>query len=458
MRVTVFSAIAIAIVVGASISLSYVGLNNGTFPPTPSNSTDIAAVQGGNNNTIGSSAETNSSNTITNSNLTGGNSSMEDMFTVLPDDDPPVISDTGLKVEKVAEGLDLPTSMAFIDRDDILILEKESGMVRLLSGGELQDEPVLELVVESNSERGLLGIAVQDNANGTKTVFLYCTQVSGDEVRNRVYKYNMDHSGNLSGEALVLDLPGEPGPNHDGGKLKIGPDGMLYVVIGDLNRDGVLQNYEDGGAPDDTSVILRVDSEGNAPTDSPMPGNLAKYYAYGIRNSFGLDFDPLTGVLWDTENGPTGYDEINVVKPGLNSGWEQVMGPIGRSGNTLDDLVQLEGSHYADPVFSWAEAQGITDIEFLNSTRLGGQYAYNIFVGDFNNGNLYFFTVNKTRDGLELSGNGLQDLVADDSTEAEAVTFGTGFGAISDIETGPDGYLYILAYSGELYRIVPAAH
>src|SRR5690606_27396447 len=359
----------------------------------------------------------------------------------------PEISDSRLKVEKVIEGLDLPTSMTFIGLDDILILEKESGAVRLVSNGQLQEEPVLELAVESDSERGLLGIAVQDNnVNGTKTVFLYFTQASGDEVRNRVYKYDLDESGNLSGETLVLDLPGEPGPNHDGGKLTIGPDGMLYAVIGDLNRNGVLQNYVDGDKPDDTSVILRVDGNGNAAAGNPMPGELAKYYAYGIRNSFGIDFDPLTGVLWDTENGPTGYDEINVVKPGLNSGWEQTMGPIERSGKTVADLVQFEGSHYADPVFSWSQAHGITDIEFLNSTKLGTEYAYNIFVGDFNNGNLYFFTVNEARDGLELGGPGLEDLVADDSEEEEAIIFGTGFGAISDIETGPDGYLYILTY------------
>ncbi|HEX7034044.1 MAG TPA: PQQ-dependent sugar dehydrogenase [Nitrososphaera sp.] len=445
MRATVFSVIAIAIVVGASISLNYMGLNNGTFPTQPANSTGVAPVQDNGNN-----------NNISSSNVSISNSSAEDAFTVLPEEDLPTISDSGLKVEKVIEGLDLPTSMRFIGRDDILILEKESGRVRLVSNGELQEEPLLEVAVESESERGLLGIDVQDNGDGTKTVFLYCTQASGDEVRNRVYKYTLDDSGDLRGETLLLDLPGEPGPNHDGGKLTIGPDGMLYVVIGDLNRNGLLQNYEGGEGPDDTSVILRVDGNGNAAADGPLPGELAKYYAYGVRNSFGLDFDPLTGVLWDTENGPTGFDEINVVNPGLNSGWEQIMGPIERSGNSIDDLVQLEGSHYADPVFSWSEAHGITDIEFLNSTKLGEEYAYNIFVGDFNNGNLYFFTVNETRNGLELGGDGLEDLVADDSAEVEEVTFGTGFGAISDIETGPDGYLYILTYTGDLYRIVPA--
>lgn len=422
----IFSLIAFAVFAGASIVLSYIGVNNGTLPPAPTNNTGTASVH---NNT-------------------------RDTFTVLPDPRLPTISDAGLKVEKVIEGLALPTSMAFIDEDDLIILQKDNGMVRLVSNGKLQRTPILDVLVERNGERGLLGITVANTTGATKTVFLYFTQPSGGEIRNKVYRYDWDGAGNLLGGTLVLDMPGQPGSNHNGGKLTIGPDGMLYAVIGDLNRNGVLQNYRNGPDPDDTSVILRVDSKGNA-VNGTLPGELGKYYAYGIRNSFGLDFDPLTGILWDTENGPADYDEINIVRPGFNSGWEQVMGPIKRKGITVDNLMQLEGSHYADPVFSWRASEAVTDIEFLKSTKLGEKYAYNIFVGDFNNGNLYLFTVNDPRDGLEL-GRSLEDLVADNSNELELVTFGTGFGGITDIETGPDGYLYILTFAGNLYRIVPA--
>lgn len=422
-----FSIIAAAVVAGASISLSYVGLKNGTLGPGPGNNSGAPPVQ--NNNTIGN---------------------YNDTFRVLPDPRPPTISDTGLRVEKVIGGLALPTSMAFLDHDDILILQKDNGRVRIVSNGLLQPNPVFDVYVEKNSERGLLGIAVENSVGQSKTVFLYYTEPAGDEIRNRVYRYEWNGTANFTGATLVLDLPGQPGPNHDGGKMTIGPEGMLYTVIGDLNRNGMLQNYKTGPEPDDTSVILRVDRDGNAVNGTN------KYYAYGIRNSFGLDFDPLTGMLWDTENGPADYDEINVVKPGFNSGWEQIMGPIDRVGRTVSDLVQLEGFHYEDPVFSWRQAQGITDIEFLNSTRLGDKYAYNIFVGDINNGNLYFFTVNQHRTGLALKNAGLEDLVADNNGEEEAITLGTNFGGITDIETGPDGYLYILTYGGNLYRIVPA--
>ncbi len=393
--------------------------------------------------------------------LSSGNSN--NTFQPLPDPTPPTISDPNIRVERVMTGLELPTSMAFLDNDDIIITQKDNGRVRLVSNGVLQPQSILQVPVVNNSERGLLGVAIANTTTGstTKTVFLYYTEPVGEQVKNRLYRYEWNGTGNLTGGQLILDLPGEPGPNHDGGKLAIGPDRMLYTVIGDLNRDGMLQNVVDGPLPDDTSVILRVDYNGNG-VGNPLSGggaDLSKYYAYGVRNSFGFDFDPLTGILWDAEDGPADFDEINIVLPGFNSGWNRVMGPIGREGITPQDLVQLQGSHYADPVFSWLRSEGITDMEIFNSSSLGERYTYNMFVGDINNGNLYFFTINSNRTGLDLGGiPGLEDLVADNNEELNAVILGREFsGGITDIETGPDGYLYILTLAGDLYRLVPGA-
>jgi aldose sugar dehydrogenase len=393
--------------------------------------------------------------------LSSGNSN--NTFQPLPDPTPPTISDPNIRVERVITGLELPTSMVFLDNDDIIITQKDNGRVRLVSNGILQPQSILQVPVVNNSERGLLGVAIANTTTSstTKTVFLYYTEPAGEQVKNRLYRYEWNGTGNLTGGQLILDLPGEPGPNHDGGKIAIGPDRMLYTVIGDVQRDGMLQNVVDGPLPDDTSVILRVDYNGNG-VGNPLSGggaDLSKYYAYGIRNSFGFDFDPLTGLLWDVENGPAEYDEINIVLPGFNSGWNRVMGPIGREGITPQDLVQLQGSHYADPVFSWLRSDGATDIEIFNSSSLGERYTYNMFVGDVNNGNLYFFTINSNRTGVDLGGiPGLEDLVADNNEELNAVILGREFsGGITDIETGPDGYLYILTLAGDLYRIVPGA-
>jgi glucose/arabinose dehydrogenase len=369
-----------------------------------------------------------------------------DIFNVISDSNPPQIRDQSLKVEKVAQGLSEPTSMAFVDERNLIILQKNDGRVMLVSDGALQDEPLATFQVESASERGLLGVAVNEN-----DVFIYVTENAG-EVRHRVYRFTWQ-DGTLLDKTMILDLPGTPGPNHDGGKIVVGPDGMLYAVIGDLNRDGVLQNYKDGPVPDDTSVILKVDRDGNPGANIfATEGNAAAYYAYGVRNSFGLAFDPVTDALWDTENGPGSYDEINLVLPGFNSGWERIMGPMSRGPATEGDLVAFEGSHYADPVFSWQSPVGLTDLAFSD---LPGEYENNIFAGDINNGRLYYFAVDAERDGLVLEG-GLADQVADDGGEVEAVTFGDGFGGITDIETGPDGNLFVLSYGGSVYRISPA--
>ena len=387
----------------------------------------------------------------------------------------PTLNDPNLQVETIVEGLSWPTSMAFIDNNNILVLEKEKGTVRLVSNGTLQETSVLEVDVNSRSERGLLGIAIVNN----DTVFLYYTESSqdGDQLRNRVYKYQWnDEKRLLVNPTLILDLPAFPGPNHDGGKLTIGPDNYLYGVIGDLNHMGKLQNVVNGPDPDDTGVIFRVNPEDGSPApDNPFINNnndlssLNKYYAYGIRNSFGIAFDPVTNILWDTENGPTEYDEVNVVKSGFNSGWRQVIGPISTSGITEDELVNFPNSKYADPVFSWLPSIGITDIEFLNSSKLGDKYANNIFVGDIGdltNGYLYYFEVNEDRTGIKFDSNtrsssqtGLTDLVADNEQEMSAISLGTDFGGITDIETGLDGFLYILTLDresdgeGKIYRI-----
>ena len=402
---------------------------------------------------------------------------------------------SGLRVELVTEGLSLPTSMAFIDKNNILVLEKD-GEVRLISNGVLQKHPALKVQVNTTSERGLLGIATVNGDGGsrsrgngdgyvktaersinraTKTpkVFLYFTESKpGKPLRNGIYKYGWDGK-NLVNQTLILDLPAEPGPNHNGGKLKIGPDHYLYAVIGDLNEgDSLLQNFKNGKPPHDSSVILRVNpNDGSPANNNPFLRNgvnsdnnvLARYYAYGIRNSFGMTFDPITGSLWDTENGPDAYDEINIIKPGFNSGWQEVMGPISRSHVSEKDMVVFPGSKYTDPVFSWFPPIGVTAIEFLKSSKLGKGYTNNIFVGDINNGNLYYFEVNKTRTGLKFDNSRasvsglLSDLVADDKSEISTITFGTGFGGITDIDTGPDGFLYILSYgNGSIYRIVPS--
>ena len=381
-----------------------------------------------------------------------------------------MLKDTNLKAKLVTQGLHSPTSMAFLDENHILVLEKNSGDVLLVSNGVLQKQPVLKLHVDHTTPtccRGLLGIAVvSDKPAHLQNVFLYYSELLDDKdsVRNRLYRYTWNGES-LVNPVLILDLPATPGPNHPAGKIAIGLDGYLYTLIGDLNNEGKLQNVKDGPDPNDSSAIFKISTTDGSPAkDNPfirLNSKMSKYYGYGVRNSFGLDIDPVTGVLWDTENGDKDFDEINLIKPGFNSGWRQLMGPLSANKVSIDDLVRFPGSHYSDPVFSFAPSLGVTDIQFFNSTKLGAKYENNVFVGDINHGNLYFFTLNKARTGFvfDQDEQNLLDHVANGEKELSEIILGTGFGGITDIKTGPDGLLYILTFDqelrgeGKIYRI-----
>ncbi|MDQ3840849.1 MAG: PQQ-dependent sugar dehydrogenase, partial [Thermoproteota archaeon] len=218
----------------------------------------------------------------------------------------PTISDTNLDVHPIAEGLTDPTDMIFLDNNNILVLEKE-GNVRIVRNGTLQDRPVLQIPVNTTGERGLLGITTSTDSNSPyySTIFLYYTQ--RDPLKNRIYKFQWNGETLINPE-LILDLPADPFPIHNGGKMVIGPDGYLYAVIGDLVHGGKLQNFQRGNPPDYTGSIFRINPKngsgapGNPFVTDGENNNMSKYYAYGIRNSFGMDFDPLSGSLWDTEN------------------------------------------------------------------------------------------------------------------------------------------------------------
>src|SRR5919198_755599 len=233
----------------------------------------------------------------------------------------PTINDPNLKVEVVFKDLKKPTSMTFLGPNDILVLEKDIGTVQRIINGKMLAEPLLDVNVANANERGLLGIAVAKHTNGPTYVFLYYTEakVDGeddcpkvsycvpghDPLGNRLYRYELVDN-KLVNPKLLLDLPAVPGPGHNGGRILIGPDNNVYFTIGDVGHKGKTQNFINGPDPDGTSGILRVTQDGK-PVGNGILGNkypLNLYYAYGIRNSFGIDFDPITKKLWDTENGP----------------------------------------------------------------------------------------------------------------------------------------------------------
>ena len=475
---------------------------------------------------------------------------------------PPSMTVRNLDVRTTVSGLNQPTSMAFIGPNDFFVLEKATGNVKRVTNGVVQGA-VLDLAVNNASERGLLGIALHPNFPANRGVYLYWTCSApppppenpfmptevecADQPRlgadtnnilavpllgNRVDRFTWNGSS-LTFDQNLIKLrafqhdgaptpPGQgdeaqnPAGNHDGGIIRFGPDGKLYIIIGDNGRRGQLQNLPSGPTmtglgpimpddqfggpfPDDahlTGSIFRLNDDGSVPSNNPFfteGGNLAKVFAYGIRNSFGMAFDPESGHLWTQENGDDSFDELNLIVRGSNGGWIQFMGPSNRLAefkaietsppplfglqplrwpptrlaNSPEEafmrLFMLRGSHYSEPEFSWKFAVAPAGIGFMSSRGIGPQYEGDLFVGalrpTLEGGYLFHFNLTGNRNQIAVDSHDLQDRVADnlakfDITESEELLIGRNFGVGTDIQTGPNGNLYVVSLSnGAVYEI-----
>jgi uncharacterized repeat protein (TIGR01451 family) len=451
----------------------------------------------------------------------------------------PSMTDPNLSVKTVISGLSQPTSMAFIGNNDFFIFEKNTGKVQRVTNGVVQTPPPLDLAVNSGSERGGLGIALHPNFAFNGYVYLYWTESSTGvdttslaevpTLGNRVDRYvwngsTLSFDRNLIKlRAFQADANQQLRGNHNGGVLRFGPDGKLFILMGDNGRRGFLQNLNCGptatcpgplvaddqfGGPEPdnnhlTGFILRLNDDGSTPTDNPFYGlqtvqetettaNIRRLYAYGVRNGFGLGFDPYSGNLWDQENGDDAFDEMNRVTAGSNNGWIQMMGPNSRVAQfkqietsygagdlqqlrwpptliastpaaALASLYMLPGAHYNDPEFSWKYAIPASPLGFVGGRGLGPQFEGNMFVGAARTflvgGFLFRFKLTPDRQHFLFSDARLADLVADnddkfDIKESETLLIGRDFGITTDIQTGPNGNLFVVSNSnGSVYEI-----
>jgi uncharacterized protein (TIGR03118 family) len=613
----------------------------------------------------------------------------------------PTVLDPNLGLRTVVSGLVTPTTMTFLGDNDFFVLEKSTGKVDHVVNGvneatrfDFGAGPINNLPVNNNSERGLLGITLSPNFTTDHDVFLYWTESSTGAVSanvaetpvlgNRVDRFIWNAvTSTLTFDRNIIRLhsfqndgnggnPNQMQGNHNGGVIKFGPDGKLYIAIGDNGRRGWTQNLVNGPngpgqtdenngpvrggpAPDDahlTGVLLRLNPDGSAPSDNPfvdisasfqapllsgpdtagrqslgsfftaflnqahdtfsvdigwenlggptlpggafvtlggvdgpaifaipdLPGgltagsltttlttanfiaepafgintfadavnavvggkasfniytrqfpggavsgqighldpsvttNLHKIYAYGIRNTFGFDWDPVTGKLWLEENGDQSFDKISIVGPGANNGWVQSSAPLFNIDGTLDDtalaefksielalspngpqqtrwpsaniadtpqealnrLLMLPGAYYNPAVFSVRAEFPPAGLGFLTSSALGSQYQNVLFEGEARDfltaptldlefdGALLFFHPNSDRTGLDFGDNpnirasdhvflNNRDLDLNGDT---SLLFGIGFGIGTDIVTGPNGNLYVVSETkGAVYEI-----
>tara|TARA_B100001540_G_C15798655_1_gene638864 strand:- start:32 stop:1723 length:1692 start_codon:yes stop_codon:yes gene_type:complete len=224
------------------------------------------------------------------------------------------------------------------------------------------------------------------------------------------------------------------------------PELNIFNIFGNLDsciRQFSYENFSNGHWKD-TSTIIQIQPEG-------------PYAAIGIRNSFGLAVDPQTGFMWDTENGPDVFDEINLIENKFNSGWAKIQGPS--NGKSLPEISQYSEYVYSEPEFSWEIPVGVTAIEFPNSNDFGNYQDF-VFVADTNNGIIYKFKLDESRKFFIFESPHLQDNVLnmlDDSSGTEPndeIIFAKNLGLISDMKFGPDGGLYVISLmEGKIYKI-----
>lgn len=381
---------------------------------------------------------------------------------------PVEVLDPNLQVTIAVSGFTQPIGVVFLPRGDsvidMLVLEKASGQVKRVLDGIIQPAPVLDLAVNSNSERGLLSMALHPNFPATSDVFIRWTEsVTGADstlvsdvplMGNRVDRYVWNGSTLTFGGPVTalrvrqtdnVVVPGHPGTannnengNHNGGVIRFGPDGKLYIYSGDLGRRGHMQNLPNGPfltapfvddtfggpSPDNahfTGIILRLNTDGSAPPDNPffavgaaiggeVGANIAKIFSYGHRNAFGMAFDPATGALWETENADDAFSELNRAIPGMNGGWIQLAGPLSRihqfkeiettqfnsalqqvrypptrvaytASLAMSRMFVLPGSTYMDPEFSWKYEIGPAGTTFVTGNALGAEYNGTLWIG-----------------------------------------------------------------------------
>ncbi len=315
--------------------------------------------------------------------------------------------DLGVKVETVAENLKIPWSIAWTP-DGMIFFTERDGNLRTIQNG-IVSEPIFSVDV-GGVEGGLLGIALDPNYSENHYIYLYYTYNDFLSTKNKVVRY-VESNLSLSEDKILIDeIPG--GPFHDGGRIKFGPDGKLYITTGDAANADLAQ--------DKSSIagkILRINSDGTIPEDNPFSGS--PIYSIGHRNPQGLDWDS-SGRLVVTEHGPSGFygvaqDEINLIEPGLNYGWPDIIGPQTREGmvtpilNTGDDPWAPSGSDFydGDKIPQWS-----------------GKY----FVATLRGAHLHMID-------FDLENN---------KVVSNQKLFDGEFGRLRDVATGPDGYLYIL--------------
>jgi glucose/arabinose dehydrogenase len=306
----------------------------------------------------------------------------------------------------VAQGLEVPWALAFAPDGRIFVTERP-GRVRVIQDGVLQARPFATLNdVVSVSESGLMGLALHPDFQNNGHLFVcYTYRDEGGDLRNRIARLTDDNGAGTDHQSILDDIPGAS--RHDGCRLGFGPDGRLYVTMGDATEADAAQDLDSL-----SGKVLRLEADGSVPSDNPFPGS--PVYTYGHRNPQGMAWHPVTGDLFITEHGPDRDDEVNILEAGNNYGWPRVTGPS-------------SNPEYADPILSFTPTVAIAGAAFYYGDKLAASWE----------GDLVFASLKASH----LQRVKLQP--PDFRTVASAeILFDQELGRLRAVALSPDGYLY----------------
>lgn len=328
-----------------------------------------------------------------------------------------------LRLEPVLNGLENATAMALAPDGRVFFNELRTGNVRIVDivGGawQLRPTPFFHVEVGQGTEQGLLGLVLDPNFSTNRFVYLY--YVTSDGTQKRLIRLKDVNGQGTDATPILEGVPA--GQIHNGGILRFGPDGKLYVTSGETNHHDLAQDLGSLGGK-----ILRLNPDGSIPSDNPF-GTASRVYALGLRNSFGMVFHPQTGDLWVTENGPDRNDEVNRIVAGGNYGWPLVTG-------------MANDPRFLDPIVAFTPTLGVTGLVTIPQNALyPSAFHHNLLFADVNGGQLH---------RIALAGIGAHL----DHLGSASIAFHGGVGPLVDLIQGPDGYLYASGFSS-IYRVIP---
>jgi glucose/arabinose dehydrogenase len=338
----------------------------------------------------------------------------------------PASASPTLRARPVVTGIDMPTAFTFESAYVIWYVEKSTGEIRTHDLRSDADTLFADVPgVNADGERGMLGIALDPGYPSRPYVYVYATRSVDGHLRNQILRLT-DSTGTGTNRTVIWSALASSNPYHNGGHIAFGPDGMLYAVVGEGHDPSNAQDL----TSNDRGKVLRMTPSGGAPTDNPFEGS--RIFAYGIRNSFGFAFDPETGRLWETENGPECNDELNRVIPGRNYGW----GPNETCDGRAPENTNQDGPAPVLPKLWYTPTIAPTGAAFCDLCRLGAQSRGRLFFGAYNTGAVTRVTLDAVRKGV--------------SGQRVVYTHPSG---ILSLESAPGGRLYF-SDAGGIYRLV----